>query len=170
MDFKYNDGGRVATGNDGETNDCVARAISIVLGPNSYGLARVMVTHLKTDAGVDIQDTAFLEITHRLGFVYAQVPAGIFKLADLPKDGVFIAHTQNHVSAVIDGEVNDTFDPRGEVLKGYWLHESKKGYNVFKGDVKINRWPLNYGSALKMASLYYINYDRDNLITIKPTI
>lgn len=143
MNYIYNDGGRVASGNIGEINDCVARAISIVSGPNAYDIARVMVEPLKDAEGVDVLSTAFMQIMHDIGFVYAQTPAGKFKISNLPKDGVYIAHAHNHVSAVIDGVINDTYDTSDEVLKGYWLRQSNyKGYNVFKGDKKLNGWAL----------------------------
>lgn len=170
MDYKYNDGGRASTGNLNETNDCVARALSIVMGPNSYGLARIMVEPLKRAEGVDVLATEFMHLTYGLGFVYAQAPVGKFKIADLPKDETFIAHTHTHVSAVVNGVVNDTYDPREETLKGYWLRASSKGYNVYKGDAKLNSWGLNFAGAVKMASLYYLNYDRNTLITIKPIV
>lgn len=170
MNYIYNDGGRASTGNHTETNDCVARALSVVIGPNSYGLARIMVEPLKDAEGVNIYDPAFMQLLDGLGFAYVPLPVGKSRLCDLPQDGAFIAHTNNHVSAVVDGVVNDTFDTRVEMLKGYWLRKSSNGYNVFKGETKLNSWGLNFAAALKMASLYYLNYDRNTLILIKPIL
>lgn len=179
MNYKFNDGGKIFTGNFAETNDCVVRAVSIVtghgtaaerLGYSHYGITRVMLEPLKTPEGVDVLSTDFMQLMHGAGFVYASVPQAKFKLSDLPKDGIYIAHTHQHVAAVVNGTVEDVIDAREELLKGYWLPISSKGYNVYKGDRMLNAWPLHFAGSLNMAALHYLNYDRNTLITIKPIL
>lgn len=170
MNYNFNDGGKAETGNHAEINDCVARALSIAAVRGSYGLARVMVECLKTPKGVDVLSTDFMQLMYGAGFIYAAVPQAKFKMSDMPKDGTYIAHTHQHVAAIVNGTVEDVIDAREDLLKGYWLPIGAKGYNVYKGEKQLNAYPLHFAGALKTASLYYLNYDRNTLITVKPIL
>lgn len=158
MQFVYNDGGRKAAGFQGKAGDCVARSIAIATGlpytivydrlangnadQRSSRHSRSKSSHGVRTASHGIWTTRkwFLDYMHELGFVWTPtmlVGQGCkVHLHDneLPM-GRLIAKLSKHYTAVIDGVINDTYDPRREVhcirplssgpLKpGEWINEN----------------------------------------------
>lgn len=132
-EFIYNDGGRKAAGFTGKAGDCVCRAISIV-SKRSYQeiydrlsegnktqrkSKRSSNTVGKATASHGIHTTRkwFKDYMKELGFVW--VPTSYIgqrtKIhlhhTELP-EGRIIAKVSKHFTAVIDGVIHDTYDPR----------------------------------------------------------
>lgn len=167
MDFKFNDGGRAASNNTGGINDCVTRAISIATGCG-YATAKEYLRPIMTHEGVNVFSDEFANIAKTAGLIYVAARNRAFTVSNLPRVGVFIAHTSKHVTTVIDGVIQDTFDTSAEIIQGYWIPRSRKGYNLYKGEELLNLNPLSYDTALRMRDLHNLNYSKNLLLTIRP--
>ena len=148
MEFNFNDGGRAKAGYKGRTGDCVTRAVAIaaelpykqVYNRLAEGNATQRVTKRsrKTTArqktashGISTTRKWFKDYMKSLGFKWVST-MGIgtgckvhLKSDELPK-GRIIARVTRHYCAVIDGVINDTYDPsRGETrcVYGYWIKQ-----------------------------------------------
>ena len=149
MSFKYNDGGRKEAGYKGDTGDCVARSIAIASGlPYQVvydTLAHGNLTQRKSKhtRSSDNKRTAahgiltrrkwFKDYMKSLGFkwrttMYIGSGCKVHLSPDeLPKGNLIIA-VSKHYTAMIDGVINDTFDPRRQdesgretrCVYGYW--------------------------------------------------
>ena len=150
MRFQYNDGGRQAAGYKGTTGDCVTRAIAIATGKpyqevydtlNELGKAERTSKRKrgKSSARNGVYRAAYHKYLASLGWKWAptmHIGSGCtVHLIDgeLP-DGRLIVSVSKHLTAVIDGVINDTFDPQrntlivenyiqrfaGRCVYGYW--------------------------------------------------
>jgi hypothetical protein len=155
--FIYNDGGRKASGFKGSTGDCVTRAIAIVTGKSyievynalnelskgcgskliktSYGNSYVKSSSSRTGVQRRIYDKYLKSLGMKWTptMLIGQGCRVHLDAEELPK-GRIICRLSKHLTAVIDGVINDTFNPSREVhctrpndgkpLKyGEWLHE-----------------------------------------------
>lgn len=166
MEFKHNKGGRPTAVT---APDCVTRALTILTGA-TYATVAAYLAPQMTEGGVDIFAPEFTAVAESCGLRYLPVSQIGAKVHELPTEGRFMAHTKGHVSAIVDGVVQDTFDTRGEILRGYWLPISKTGYNVYRGSKKLNISALKLEDAARMVSLYILNYSRGELVTVRPNI
>ena len=148
MEFNFNDGGRADAGYKGRTGDCVTRAVAIaaelpykqVYDRLADGNATQRVTkRIKksrarartASKGINTSRKWFKDYMKSLGFKWVST-MGIgtgckvhLKADELPK-GRVIARVTRHYCAVIDGVINDTYDPsRGETrcVYGYWIKQ-----------------------------------------------
>ena len=134
----YNDGGRSNYFSGKASGDCVTRAVAIASGMD---YKEVYKTFAKLNAsrgvaksarnGVYTKTKAFKDTMREWGFKW--IPTmGIgtgckvhLKADELPK-GRIVASCSRHYSSVIDGVINDTYDPSREgtrAVYGYWIYE-----------------------------------------------
>ena len=134
MKWKFNDGGRSASGRKGFTGDCVCRAVAIATG-EPYGkvydlIACGVAAERKTkhrgasgkqtaSRGVHVRRKWFRDYMRSLGFKYTPT-MGIgtgcrvhLAEGELPM-GRLIVQVSGHYTAVIDGVIHDLFDPQRE--------------------------------------------------------
>lgn len=131
MKFKFNDGGRQAAGFKGHTGDCVCRAICIAaelpynevyefLAKNNAAQRKSKRTPKKGKTaahGINVTRKWFKEYMQQLGFAWIPtmfVGKGCkVHLTDgeLPM-GRLIVSVSNHYTAVIDGVINDIYNPQ----------------------------------------------------------
>lgn len=147
--FKYNDGGRAASGRKGHTGDCVCRAICIVTGKAyeevyntlAEGYAHQRINKYIPKAGMRTASHGihthrkwFKDYMKELGFKWTPtmlIGTGCrvhLHPAELPK-GRIIVMVSKHVVAMINGILNDTFDhSRGgtRCVYGYWRYCKRK--------------------------------------------
>jgi len=133
--FKYNDGGRALAGFKGEASDCVARAVAIA-GEIPYKQAYEMLADInKTTSGtcsaregIQTKSNTFKLFMANLGWKWTPtmfIGQGCkvhLKKEELPM-GRIICAVSKHYVAVIDGVINDTFDPTRNGTRcvyGYW--------------------------------------------------
>jgi hypothetical protein len=131
----YNDGGRAEAGYKSTAADCVVRAVAIVM-EIPYKVIYEDLRHFLSSRGAPsprngVSHDHVNRYLGQLGFRYKEIRSEHVTLHrdELPKDKV-IADLPSHVSAVIDGVVNDTFDPnhkKHQRLLGYWIKPTKKG-------------------------------------------
>lgn len=146
MRFQYNDGGRAETGRKGATGDCVTRAIAIATGLPydevyerlAEGNATQRVTKNTRAAnagkrtaskGVYVTRKWFKDYMTELGFEWVpcmSIGGGCkvhLREDELP-GGRIIARVSKHMTAVVDGVINDTYDPSRDGTRcvyGYWV-------------------------------------------------
>jgi hypothetical protein len=130
QNYTYNDGGRAMAGYKGTTGDCVCRAIAIAAEMpyqyvyeliNQYGKQerKSKGRKLKSTAASGVYKQTIHRIVTSLGFKW--VPTMFsgqgckvhLKADELPK-GRLIVNVSKHTVAVIDGVINDIYDPTRE--------------------------------------------------------
>ena len=150
MRFQYNDGGRQAAGYKGNTGDCVTRAIAIATGKpyqevydalNELGRSEHTGKRKrgKSSARNGVYKATYHKYLVSLGWQWTptmHIGSGCkVHLIDgeLP-GGRLIVSVSKHLTSVIDGVINDTFDPQrstiftengiqriaGRCVYGYW--------------------------------------------------
>lgn len=132
MTYIYSDGGRAEAGYKGTAADCAVRAIAIVLDLPYKAIYEDMRYFMDCrDAGSPRNGITEEHLRRYLGergfrYVAAKINGKHTNMhlnrAELPA-GRIIANLSNHVSAVIDGVLHDTWDcsDGGETpVYGYW--------------------------------------------------
>jgi len=159
MHHVFSDGGRKEAGFKGRAGDCVARAIAIAAGLPyiqvydrlSLGTAHQRVSKRtpkrgkSASGGINTGRKWFKDYMHELGFTWVPTMAigsGCkvhLAEGELP-NGRLIVSLSKHYSAVIDGVIYDTHDPRredswlidpsgrsvkvgGRCVYGYWRYD-----------------------------------------------
>ena len=129
MRIKINDGGRSKYFKAAKVSDCVVRAVAIVTGRDYkevYDEIRKLIGHTPRN-GVFKQDSKKV-MSHYGGQWVSCMRVGQgtrTHLADgeIPMDKRLVCCLSKHVTTVIDGVINDTYDPsRGgtRTVYGYW--------------------------------------------------
>ena len=132
MKFQLNDGGRQAAGYKGMTGDCVARSIAIASGlpytevyaalaqgtGNQPSGKRGKRTASAAN-GINVKRKWFRDYMASIGFMWTPT-MGIgtgckvhLHDGELPK-GRLVVSVSKHYTAVIDGVINDTWNPQRE--------------------------------------------------------
>lgn len=144
--FKFNDGGREAAGYKGKTGDCVCRSIAIITGlpyeqvyealangnaTQRKGKREGSKAGVRTAArGINTKRKWFADYISSLGFEWVptmKIGEGCkvhLKAEELPT-GKLIVNVSHHFTAVIDGVINDIYDPsRGgtRCVYGYYKY------------------------------------------------
>lgn len=126
--FRYNDGGR-STYFKASACDCVTRAIAIATGNDYrevYKTAKKIIGYTPRN-GVKKTDTRKL-MAHFGGTWTPLMVIGSgckvhLNREELPKHGRYVLNLSGHVSAYIDGVINDTYDCSRDgkrCVYGYW--------------------------------------------------
>ena len=129
LQFKYNDGGRSAYFKAKDVDDCVTRSFSIATG-RDYKEVYDMIFKVsgKTPRnGVSKKDID--KVASILGLTWhpcMTIGSGCkvhLAAGEIPMQGTIVCNVSKHLTAVIDGVINDTFNPdRGgtRCVYGYW--------------------------------------------------
>jgi hypothetical protein len=156
MRFQYNDGGRAAAGFKGAAGDCVARAIAIaaelpyseVYAALAAGTGAQRASKRKgkrpasANSGINVGRKWFKDYMTGLGFTWTptmRIGQGckVHLAEDELPSGRLVVSVSKHYTAVIDGVVNDTYNPerQGEVF--FWTRPI--GYNLRPGEEITSR-------------------------------
>jgi hypothetical protein len=131
MKFIYDDGGRAASGFEGKAGDCVCRSIAIATGKDYADVYNDLLASAVTERtgkrkrGRSHPRTGVYKNTYRrylaaLGWTFhptMQIGSGCkvhLAEGELPTTGRLIVCVSRHLTAVIDGNIHDTHDPRRE--------------------------------------------------------
>ena len=146
--YKYNDGGRLEAGFKGTTGDCVVRAISIassipyktiyndimLANKNHANTRKGYVAKKLKEKGATPRNGNFKAVYHNyilaLGFKWTPtMKIGSGCTVHLRKDelptGIIICRLSKHLTAVIDGVINDTYDCSREGTRCVYGYYSK---------------------------------------------
>lgn len=127
MEFKYNDGGR-SKYFKGLAGDCVTRAIAIATNKDYkdvYNEVGKIIGYTPRN-GVKKKDTR--KVMQHYGFKWVScmgIGTGCtthLKEDELPS-GIIVCKVTAHITCIIDGVINDTFDPSRDgkrCVYGYW--------------------------------------------------
>lgn len=132
LEFKYNDGGRSKYYTATKVGDCVVRAISIASGED-YKKVYDFASKSEKDAGrkrsarngvSTFRKVAshFGGVWHPLSGIGSGCKAHLCK-DEIPMTGNIVCQVSKHLTAVIDGVINDTYDCSREGTRcvyGYW--------------------------------------------------
>ena len=134
MDWVFNDGGRAEAGFKGHTGDCVCRAIAIAVERpykevydliNEFGKAEhtTRKKKSKSNARTGVYRQCEKKVMAHYGWKWVPtmfVGQGCkvhLREDELPKGRLVVALSR-HCTAVIDGVINDTYDPNN---RGIWV-------------------------------------------------
>lgn len=129
MEYKYNDGGRSQYFKAKNVDDCVVRAIAIAKGldyKEVYDKVWKIVGYSPRN-GIKHKDVR--SVMELYGFKWTScmgIGTGCrvhMKEGELPKHKTIVVSLSGHISVVVDGVINDTYDPsRGgtRCVYGYW--------------------------------------------------
>lgn len=146
MRFEYNDGGRADSGRKGLTGDCVCRAIAIASNKPYDSVYAILAAGNATQRKSNKRQTAshgistnrkwFKDYMISMGFMWTPTMAigqGCtihLRESELPK-GKLVVMLSKHCCAVIDGVINDIYDPQRD--------GSRCVYGYYKLILQINR-------------------------------
>lgn len=163
MEMINNDGGRAKAGLNLSQTDCAVRAIAIATGSWYASIHQEMIDRglYMPKSGTLIHTNEMRRYLQAFGFYFVPITGRTVRLHELPH-GRIIAWVRNyaesvnfsHLTAIIDGVVQDVYDPRPLCVSGYWVYNPAKQFNVLRADMsKANRFPLNYEQALSMRNM-----------------
>lgn len=157
MKFKYNDGGRAESGRKGTAGDCVARAFSIALELPYEDVYKELASlnaepkmhtrRARAKSGGKFAKSArngvIITACHAFATRHGMVWTPTMKFgqgckvhlqADELPTGRIVCQISNHLVAVIDGVINDTYNPndRGVIV------------DAFGNDITTNRCVYGY--------------------------
>ncbi len=140
MDFQYNDGGRANAGYKGTTGDCVVRAIAIATEKpyrEVYDAINTAATYerngkrkgnRRSSARNGVYKNTERKYLESIGWKWTPtmfIGSGCkvhLHASELPL-GRLIVQVSKHLTAVINHEIHDTFDPQRDgqrCVYGYW--------------------------------------------------
>lgn len=142
MKFQYNDGGREKAGFKGPARDCVTRAIAIIsgkpylevyIGINTFAQDEKLKKNQKSRSSArnGVYKSTYKKYLASLGFKW--IPTMLIgkgckvhlKEDELPK-GKLIVKLSGHLTAVVNGVVNDIYNPDRNGTRcvyGYFVKE-----------------------------------------------
>lgn len=141
MEWTYNDGGRKAAGCKGDAGDCAARAAAIASGVDYrtiYDRINVLSGSERrgtrkrgiSSARSGVHKGTFARLMTELGFRFVptmSIGSGCtvhLRAGEIPMTGRIVCNVSKHYVAVVDGVINDTFDPSRDgsrCVYGYWV-------------------------------------------------
>lgn len=116
MNFQHNDGGRSVAGYQGKTGDCVTRSIAIATGIPYQTVYDALFQAGNRSPRNGVHKNVWKKYLKDLGWTYVPkmfVGQGCkthLRTEELPS-GRLIVQCSKHLTAVIDGVINDTYDP-----------------------------------------------------------
>lgn len=146
MKFNYNDGGRKSAGYDGTAGDCGTRAIAIVTGLPYQQVYDMINTLVKSGKGFKQRKTGLVSnartgtwqkdiktIMTSLGWIWKPtmfIGQGCkvhLRENEVPMTGSILCNVSRHYTTVVDGVINDIYDPSRNGYRcvyGYYYKQS----------------------------------------------
>lgn len=113
--------------------DCTVRAISVALGQTWDQTYADVFLEGYLAKRMPVSNSVWRSYLRRKGLVREVLPDTcpdcytVEDFADDHPNGVFLVGTGSHVVCIIDGNVIDTFDSRGETLRDFYYYKKEKG-------------------------------------------
>lgn len=130
LKFQENDGGRSKYFKASGVGDCVTRAAAIASGRDYKEVYNLIYRIAKESPRDGVTKTATRKVMKELGAEWhptMQIGHGCschLRAGEIPMSGRIVCNVSGHITAVIDGVINDTYDPsRGgkRCVYGYWV-------------------------------------------------
>ena len=127
--FQKNDGGRSiyhrCDRKMDQTNDCTIRSIAIALRMDYMDVKKQLFA-LSIETGfMPNDDKCFTQFLNQHGWIrkspMKNASGKKFKLGMMPIECDMIVYTTGHMVAIVDGVINDTFDPREWCANSYFI-------------------------------------------------
>ena len=118
--FQWNDGGRAASGFVGVTGDCATRSLAIVTGRSYRDVYQDLWDRQQRTPRRGVYVDAVNQFLRDNGWKRQELDVE----GGLPQ-GIVVLSFADHVSALIDGVVHDTWNPLEDAdrsLQGCWVH------------------------------------------------
>lgn len=129
LEYQYNDGGRSRYYNAKDVGDCAVRAAAIASGKDYKEVYNLFKSVEGRSPRNGVKKTTSKKVLAMLGGEWVpcmKVGSGCkVHLApnEIPMKGKIVVAVTRHLCAVIDGVINDTFDPSRDGTRcvyGYW--------------------------------------------------
>lgn len=129
LEFKYNDGGRSAYYRASNVGDCVTRAVAIATGRDYKEVYNLFKKASKSSPREGVKISVCRKVIASLGGQWVScmgIGTGCtthLRVDEIPMQGRIIASVSKHLTAVIDGVINDTYDPSRDGTRcvyGFW--------------------------------------------------
>lgn len=117
LEFNYNDGGRSAYFRADKVGDCVVRAVAIATGRDYKDIYDLFKTAARKTPRDGVSKEVCRKVIESLGGKWVacmKIGTGCsthLAADEIPMTGRIIASVSKHLTAVIDGVINDTYDP-----------------------------------------------------------
>ena len=185
--FKYNDGGRASTGFKGDTGDCVCRAISIatetpykevydLINETAKGERLSKRKKRKSHARTGVHKATMKKVIDSLGWEWIptmKIGSGCkvhLKGDELP-EGRLVVRVSKHVTAVIDGVINDTYNPSRDGSRCVYGYFQKKEClqvrNLFGDILKETKMTKDYVENVSSSDIVEVDnelYQIDSVV------
>lgn len=134
--FNYNDGGRSQYFRAAGVGDCVTRSIAIASGRDYKEVYDLIFRIAKKTPRDGVTNTVIRKVMKELGAEWVptmSIGSGCkchLRAGEIPMVGNIVCNVSRHLTAVIDGVINDTFDPSRDgnrCVYGYWWFGKKGG-------------------------------------------
>jgi len=135
LKFQENDGGRSKYFKAKNVGDCVTRAAAIASG-RDYKEVYDLIHRITGSSPRDgVTKTATRKLMKELGaewhptMTIGQGCVCHLRAFEIPMEGRIVCNVSGHITAVIDGVINDTYNPsRGgkRCVYGYWIFKQQK--------------------------------------------
>ncbi len=128
--FHYNDGGRSNYFKAQHVGDCGTRAMAIASGRDYKEIYNAFRKLYGQSPRNGLPRKIFHKLAQELGATWRstmQIGAGCtvhMRVGEIPMQGRIVLNVSGHYCAVIDGVINDTYDPSrngDRCVYGYWL-------------------------------------------------
>lgn len=154
MNYEYNDGGKAYYNVTHDTQDCVVRALSITLQGNYLSIREKLLPSFPSmdTLGINIHHDSIVSLFRLNNLICVE---GRTTMDAIPH-GRVIAHTDGHVTAIINGVIQDVRNESNKVVSRYWVLGT--WFDVYLGTKKLNLNPMGAKDALRMRQIYLTNY------------
>jgi len=145
MRFRYNDGGRAKYFKGKNAGDCVTRAIAIATGKDYKDVYNAMAEGMaklgkRKSARNGVSKKVYHQYLLANGFTWiakTKIGEGCtthLHKDELPQNDIIIARLSRHLCCIVNGVINDVFDPRrggnGNIpetrcVYGYYVRETE---------------------------------------------
>lgn len=130
LQFNKNDGGRSLYFKADGVGDCVTRAVAIASGKDYKEVYDLIFRLTKKTPRNGVTKAGVKKVMAALGAKWVplmEIGSGCknhLRAGEIPMQGNIVCNLSGHVTAVVNGVINDTFDPsRGGMrcVYGYWV-------------------------------------------------
>lgn len=127
--FQYNDGGRSRYFKAQKVGDCVTRAFAIATGKDYKEVYDLIFKIAKETPRNGVRKSVSKKVAKQLGGVWhplMSIGTGCkshLRVNEVPMQGKIVCSVSKHLTAIIDGVINDTYDcgrDGDRCVYGYW--------------------------------------------------